>query len=126
MDRRLILWAATLAASPCLNVYSYIHTFSGIMKKKRPIQLYLDPEDRARLERLAAELGLSMAETLRWGLRRLAAEQSGEDDPLMKLMGSIDDPDLPRDLSTRHDEYFVEGYPPRRVAEDPPERRGID
>lgn len=94
--------------------------------KKRPIQLYLDPEDRARLERLAGEMGLSMAETLRLALRRLAAEQAGEEDPLMKLMGSIDNPDLPRDLSTRHDEYFVEGYPPRRVAEEPPEHREID
>ncbi|MGH7545406.1 MAG: hypothetical protein ACREKI_04410 [Gemmatimonadota bacterium] len=94
--------------------------------RKKPIQLYLDTEDRARLERLAGELGLSMAETLRWALRRLAAEQAGEDDPLMKLMGSIDNPDLPRDLSTRHDEYFVEGYPPTRVAEEPPGRRGID
>lgn len=90
------------------------------MKKKRPIQLYLDPEDRRRLERLADGLGLSMAETLRLALRRLALERSGEDDPLMKLMGSLDDPNLPSDLSTRHDEYFVEGYPPARVAEGPP------
>ena len=109
-----------------MNVQLYIHTFTAIMKKKRPIQLYLDPEDRARLERLASEFGLSMAETLRRGLRRLASEQAGEEDRLMQLMGSLDNPDLPTDLSTRHDEYFVEGYPPRRVAEEGPGHRGID
>lgn len=87
---------------------------------KRPIQFFLDREDRALLERLAERLGLSMAETLRLALRRYAAEELGEEDSLMKLMGIIDDPRIPADLSTRHDEYFVAGYPALapRVAEE--------
>lgn len=108
-----------------MNVGRYIYTFTPIMKK-RPIQLYLDPEDRARLERLAGELGLSMAETLRLGLRRLAADRLDEDDPLLRLAGSLDNPDLPTDLSTRHDEYFVTGYPPPQVAERPSRPDDID
>lgn len=94
--------------------------------KKRPIQVFLDPEDRALLERVAKRLGLSMAETLRLALRHLAAEESAEEDPLMKLMGIIDDPNIPTDLSTRHDEYFVTGYPAPRVAEEGRDTDGID
>lgn len=90
--------------------------------KRKPIQVYLDREDRALLERLARRLGLSMAETVRGAVRRLAAEMSGDRDPLAELIGSIDDPALPRDLSTRHDEYAVSGFPPARLAE-PPRRR---
>ncbi len=87
------------------------------MKRKRPIQVYLDEEDRARLERLAGRFGLSMAETLRIALRRLAAEAWGEEDPLLRLAGSLESADVPADLSTRHDEYAVSGYPAPQVAE---------
>lgn len=77
---------------------------------RAPVQVYLDDEDRARLERLAERLGLSMAETLRLALRRLAAEALGEDDPLLRLGGSLESADVPSDLSTRHDDYAVSGY----------------
>ena len=75
-----------------------------------PVQVYLDDEDRARLDRLAEQLGLSMAETLRLALRRLAAEAWGEDDPLLRLAGTLESPEVPHDLSTRHDDYAVSGY----------------
>lgn len=70
-----------------------------------------------------------MAETIRVALRRLAAESWGEDDPLLRLGGSLDSAAVPCDLSTRHDEYAVSGYPTGapRVAEPKrprPERDG--
>lgn len=77
---------------------------------KKPVQVYLGPRDRSLLERLADRLGLSHAETIREAVRRLAAESSADEDPLLELVGSIDDPSLPADLSTRHDEYAVTGH----------------
>lgn len=88
---------------------------------KRPIQVYLDRRDRSLLDDLARRLGLSRAETLRAALRRWAQELSGREDPLLGLIGSLNDPELPADLSTRHDDYAVAGYPLRRVAEPRPE-----
>lgn len=77
---------------------------------KTPVQVYLDPRDRTLLRRLAQRLGLSQAEAIREAVRRWAREMAGDDDRLMALVGSIDDPELPADLSTRHDEYAVGGY----------------
>lgn len=85
--------------------------------KRAPVQVYLIDEDRDRLERLSERLGLSMAETLRVALRRLAAEALGEDDPLLRLAGSLESADVPADLSSRPDDYAVRGYPVTRVAE---------
>jgi hypothetical protein len=89
------------------------------MNKPAPVQVYLDGDDRGRLERLARRFGISMAETIRVALRRLAAESWGEEDPLLRLGGSLDSAAVPCDLSTRHDEYTVSGYPTEtpRVAE---------
>ncbi len=84
---------------------------------KRPVQVYLDARDRKVLDRLAGRTGLSRAETIREALRRWAAE--GEEDRLLDLVGSMDAPGLPADLSTRHDAYAVTGYLKRRVAEPP-------
>jgi hypothetical protein len=77
---------------------------------RAPVQVYLTDEDRGRLEHLAERLGLSMAETLRLALRRLAAEALGEDDPLLRMAGSLESIEVPCDLSTRHDDYAVSGY----------------
>ena len=91
--------------------------------KKTPLQVYLDSRDQALLERLAAGLGLSKAETVRTAIRRLAVETPGSGDVLLDLIGTMDRSELPTDLSTRHDEYAVGGYPQRRVAERRPSRR---
>lgn len=85
--------------------------------RKTPLQVYLDRDDRALLERVARRVGLSKAEAVRAAVRRWAMDLSAQDDPLLGLIGSVDDPELPTDLSTRADEYAVEGYPGRRVAE---------
>jgi len=91
--------------------------------KKVPVQVYLSSRDRGLLDRLAARLGLSRAETLREAVRRWAQELAGQEDPLLDLIGSVDDPGLPTDLSTRHDTYAVSGYPPERRVAEPDEGR---
>ena len=85
--------------------------------KKSPFQVYLDARDSALLRRLAERLGLSKAETVREAVRRWAVDLDAPQDPMLDLIGSLDDPALPADLSTRHDEYAVGGYPGRRAAE---------
>jgi len=85
---------------------------------KRPVQVYLDDRDRALLDGLARRLGLPRAAVVREAVRRWAAELRGEEDPLLRLIGGLDDPAVPADLSTRHDEYAVHRSPaPARVAE---------
>ena len=85
--------------------------------KKLPFQVYLDRGDRNLLEQLAARLGLSKAETVREALKRMGLELAGSEDPLLDLIGGLDDSAVPADLSTRHDEYAVRARPVRRVAE---------
>ena len=85
--------------------------------KKVPLQVYLDQRVHSILERLATRLGLSKAETVREALRRWAIQLAGPEDPLIKLIGGLDSPSVPADLSTRHDEYAARQVRTRRVAE---------
>lgn len=86
---------------------------SGKSRKKavrEPVQVYLDERDRSLLDELIARSSLSKAEVLRLGLRRLSAEMLAEGGPgqsLSALIGVLDDsPEVPADLSARHDEYL--------------------
>ena len=83
-------------------------------KVREPVQVYLDASDRSLLEEVATRTGLSRAEILRRGLRRVADDLLVEHAPgssFEHLVGALgDDPSLPEDLSTRHDHYLY-GYP---------------
>jgi hypothetical protein len=89
---------------------------------REPIQVYLDGRDRSLLDRLASEAGVSRAEILRMGLRRLANDVAGEarGAGFRALMGVIDGPDVPRDLASRHDEYL---YPATKPGKTPRRKR---
>jgi hypothetical protein len=74
---------------------------------REPVQVYLDERDRALLEDLARQTGVSRAELLRRGLRKLAGDALGARAPgwsLDVLIGSL--PDGPSDLSVRADDYL--------------------
>jgi hypothetical protein len=77
---------------------------------REPVQVYLDASDRALLEEMAGRTGLSRAEILRRGLRRVADDLLAERAPgasFEHLVGALgDDPSLPEDLSTQHDRYL--------------------
>jgi hypothetical protein len=75
---------------------------------KKPLQVYLDDRDRKLLEEIAEREGVSLAEALRLAIRWSAADVDESDDPLLKLIGTIDDPSIPADMSTRGDEYEAE------------------
>jgi hypothetical protein len=90
----------------------YTCTFKrGDAVKKLPLQVYLDVRDRKLLDGLAKRHGLSMAETVRSAIRRWAVEDERGEDPLLELIGTMDEPELSADLSTRHDEYAIGGLP---------------
>jgi hypothetical protein len=92
---------------------------------RAPIQVYLDADERALLDRVAAETGLSRAEVLRRGLRSYAAARPGARSPMLEFlddMKSRTDLDLPADLAARHDEYLAEIYDAEARRDDPPGR----
>ena len=77
---------------------------------REPVQVYLDPGDRALLDAVAERSSMPRSEVLRVALRRLAADLPGSARPgasLPSLVGSLDAADgVPRDLAARHDEYL--------------------
>lgn len=76
---------------------------------REPLQVYLDPDERGLLDRLARETGLSRAEILRRGLKSFAAEQGGKS-PMLEFMESMKDAEFPPDMGERHDDYLAEAY----------------
>ena len=83
---------------------------------REPVQVYLDVSDGALLAEVTRRTGLSKAEILRRGLRSVAEHLLSERPPgwsMDRLIGALgDDPPLPRDLASRHDEYLY-GTPGR-------------
>lgn len=83
--------------------------------------VYLAERDRALLEKLAAQTGLSRTELLRRGLWALAAETlaPAQNSAFEHLIANATDVDVPPDFSERSDEY-VYGAPaqvrPRTAA----------
>src|SRR5450759_5144172 len=81
---------------------------------KEPIQVYLDRDDRAILDRASAAAGLSRAEVLRRGLRSFAAREQGGEGPMMRFMRKMAESewpaDTPADLGLNHDKYLAEIY----------------
>lgn len=79
-------------------------------KVREPFQVYLDPADRTLLDDMAERTGLSRAEILRRGLRRVAGdllEEKERGSAFEHLVGALgDDSSLPTDLTERHDAYL--------------------
>ena len=73
--------------------------------KKKPIQIYIEPEQDTMLHILAEQKGVSKAAIIRDGIERLIAELPVEDDPAMGLIGI--GKSGRRDLSEKHDKYLV-------------------
>ena len=75
---------------------------------REPIQVYLTGAERATLDRLAREMGVSRAEVLRRGLLAVARSDSHSlYDAFDRLIGIVDDRATPTDLAERHDEHLA-------------------
>ena len=77
---------------------------------KEPVQVYLEPDDRSLLDRVAKAAGISRAEVLRRGLRSYGAEQLRGKGPVLELMRSQQLQGAPRDLGELHDEHLAREY----------------
>ena len=76
---------------------------------REPVQVYLAPDERDLLNRLAAESGLSKAEVLRRGMRSFAREQSGAS-PMLAFIAESQAGTWPESAAVRHDEILAESY----------------
>jgi hypothetical protein len=97
--------------------------------------VYLGQRDRALLENLAKETGLSRTELFRRGLWALAAQTFGgkQTSALEYLIATATDADVPSDFSERSDEYlyadkhgglqFREAGPAQSATTKPPRKR---
>lgn len=72
----------------------------------KPLQVYLDRDDLARLEAFARERGWTKSHAIRTAIRALTRRPAR--DPVLELSGDIDA--LPRDLSTEIDRYLNETF----------------
>lgn len=86
-------------------------TERGKAQVREPVQVYLTTSDRKLLREVATVAGVSGAEVLRRGLRRMAGELLAERNPALRLleeMNAADWPDdLPPDAARRHDEQLA-------------------
>ena len=73
-------------------------------------QLYLDDDLNESLRLLAARTGRPEAEHVRAALRSYleteAAEPTSDSNPLLDLVGLVNDPQGPDDVAQRHDDYL--------------------
>ena len=72
---------------------------------KKPVQVYLRPEQLEALRALAARRNVAVAELVRQGVDRLLADVPLEDDPLWDIVGMFDSGLT--DLAEKHDDYLV-------------------
>ena len=77
---------------------------------REPLQIYLTPDERALLDRVAQATGLSRAEVLRRGLKSFAVESGAVRSPLFDLILESKGDDWPADIATRHDDYLAAAY----------------
>jgi hypothetical protein len=72
----------------------------------RPLQIYMDEEDLARLETWSRKRGWSKSQAVRVAVRALT-KAKGED-PLVRASGMVEG--LPSDLSANFDRYLEETF----------------
>lgn len=72
--------------------------------KKRPIQIYLDPEQDRALRAISKKRGISKAEIVRLSLSHFIRSLPVEDDPALEIIALGKSGKT--DLSERHDDYL--------------------
>lgn len=89
---------------------------SGTRAVREPVQVYLTSGDRKLLREVAMAAGVSGAEVLRRGLRRMAGEVLAEGNPAMRLLEEMNAAnwaaETPSDAGRNHDRHLSEAnYP---------------
>ena len=83
-----------------------------LLRIMKPLQVYVDDAELARLEEWARGRRMSKSQAIRAAIRALT--QRADDDPLLSLSGMVHDR-LPADVSAHFDRYLQETF----VAEPP-------
>jgi len=94
------------------KLYRYSFMPKRVRRQSRvrePVQVYLDPDDRDLLNRLAEENGLSKAEILRRGMRSFAREQGGAN-PMLRFVTDSAKGEWPEAVAENHDEILAQSY----------------
>jgi hypothetical protein len=77
-----------------------------------PVQVYLTQDDRATLQTLAEQLGLSMSDVIRRALSVLEQNvMDPKNHPALRLIGVIDSPEmepLSYDAAAEHDRFLAD------------------
>lgn len=80
-----------------------------------PVQVYLARDDRATLQRLAQQLGLTKSDVIRRALSVLDEHVTHPAiHPALRLIGAIDTPEskLPYDPAVEHDRFLADAADP--------------
>ena len=81
--------------------------------KKKPIQIYIEPQQNRALDLLSKRKGVSKAHLIREGIVRLLKDLPVEEDPAMGLIGLGSSGK--GDLSENHDRYLAKHGRSKRV-----------
>jgi len=87
-------------------------TYDDTLRRRRvsePVQVYLRPRERERLERLTAELDTTKSDVLRRGLEALESQLSDPGrHPALDIVGIVStSDDLGGDVAREHDRYLA-------------------
>lgn len=80
----------------------------------RPLQVYLDDADTARLDAWSKANKMTKSDAIRLAVRALT-RAPGTTDPVLSLSGMLHD-DLPPDVAERFDRYLQETFVAERPA----------
>ena len=86
---------------------------------RRPVQVYLDEADLARLERWAGERGWTKSTAIRLAVRTLTRPRA--DDPVLEVSGMFEG--LPPDVSEHFERYLDQTYVAEHAPAYPSRRR---
>lgn len=86
----------------------------------KPMQVYLDDDDAARLDEWSRAHNLTKSDAVRLAVRALT-QQRKVSDPVLSLSGMLHD-DLPVDVAERFDRYLQETFVAERPAAYKPGR----
>jgi Arc/MetJ-type ribon-helix-helix transcriptional regulator len=95
------------------HIMKYSHDRPKPAKVREPVQVYLDPADQARLDRLTKELATSKSDVLRQALGALERELTDpEQHPALRIIGIAGKwplrPDPGYDVALEHDRFLAE------------------
>jgi hypothetical protein len=91
--------------------YAHEHNKRRSKRVREPAQVYLDPPEQERLERLTAELETTKSDVLRRGLEALERELfDPEHHPALQIIGiagAEQGPESDFDVAREHDRYLA-------------------